>query len=212
LDRGQLREANGYYVSLSAGTSGQLAAVSQYIEKNANFENDIASYLKANSDETNTSSSVAALFQVIATEEERISTSTGLPLTVGLLQKRLDTHKASLEKKLEEIAALNIDPALYSIDRSKHSAGTSKATELDAESTQLSQLDAALKPTESLSAITNDPNKMRIPLNRRFKPVASCSTLPSEPASRQRPRASLSLLLHQDVKGAFAPSRLVSFG
>jgi hypothetical protein len=41
----------------------------------------------------------------------------------------------------------------------------------------------------------------------RFLSIGSrlCSTLPSDPASRQRPCASLSLLLHQDVKGTSTP-------
>jgi len=41
----------------------------------------------------------------------------------------------------------------------------------------------------------------------RFLSIGSrlCSTLPSDPASRRRPCASLSLLLHQDVKGTFTP-------
>ena len=41
----------------------------------------------------------------------------------------------------------------------------------------------------------------------RFLSIGSrlCSTLPSDPASRRRPCASLSLLLHQDVKGTYTP-------
>jgi hypothetical protein len=35
-----------------------------------------------------------------------------------------------------------------------------------------------------------------------------CSTLPSDPASRRSPCASLSLLLHQDVKGTYTPKLL----
>src|ERR1035437_741719 len=41
----------------------------------------------------------------------------------------------------------------------------------------------------------------------RFLSIGShlCSTLPSDPASRRRPCASLSLFLHQDVKGTCPP-------
>ena len=48
----------------------------------------------------------------------------------------------------------------------------------------------------------------------RFLSIGSrlCSTLPSDPASRQRPRASLSLLLHQDVKGTCTPKLSIMRG
>ncbi|MGD0631686.1 MAG: hypothetical protein ABR987_20335, partial [Terracidiphilus sp.] len=39
-----------------------------------------------------------------------------------------------------------------------------------------------------------------------------CSTLPSDPASRRRPCASLSLLLHQDVKGTYTPKLSIMRG
>src|ERR1035438_1448157 len=39
-----------------------------------------------------------------------------------------------------------------------------------------------------------------------------CSTLLSDPASRRRPCASLSLLLHQDVKGTYTPKLLNMLG
>ncbi len=39
-----------------------------------------------------------------------------------------------------------------------------------------------------------------------------CSTLPSDPVSRRRPCASLSLLLHQDVKGTRTPKLSIMRG
>jgi hypothetical protein len=47
----------------------------------------------------------------------------------------------------------------------------------------------------------------------RFLSIGSrlCSTLPSDPASR-RPCASLSLLLHQDVKGTYTPKLSIMHG
>jgi hypothetical protein len=48
----------------------------------------------------------------------------------------------------------------------------------------------------------------------RFLSIGSrlCSTLPSDPASRRRPCASLSLLLHQDVKGTCTPKLTIMHG
>src|ERR1700691_4092240 len=48
----------------------------------------------------------------------------------------------------------------------------------------------------------------------RFLSIGSrlCSTLLSDSASRRRPCASLSLLLHQDVKGTFTPKLLNMLG
>src|ERR1022692_3958684 len=48
----------------------------------------------------------------------------------------------------------------------------------------------------------------------RFLSIGSrlCSTLLSDPASRRRPCASLSLLLHQDVKGTYTPKLLNMLG
>ncbi len=48
----------------------------------------------------------------------------------------------------------------------------------------------------------------------RFLSIGSrlCSTLLSDPASRRRPGASLSLLLHQDVKGTCTPKLLNMLG
>ena len=48
----------------------------------------------------------------------------------------------------------------------------------------------------------------------RFLSIGSrlCSTLPSDPASRRRPCASLSLLLHQDVKGTCTPKLSIMHG
>jgi hypothetical protein len=48
----------------------------------------------------------------------------------------------------------------------------------------------------------------------RFLSIGSrlCSTLPSDPASRRRPCASLSLLLHQDVKGTSTPKLSIMCG
>jgi hypothetical protein len=48
----------------------------------------------------------------------------------------------------------------------------------------------------------------------RFLSIGSrlCSTLPSDPASRRRHYASLSLLLHQDVKGTCTPKLSIMHG
>ena len=48
----------------------------------------------------------------------------------------------------------------------------------------------------------------------RFLSIGSrlCSTLPSDPASRRRPCASLSLLLHQDVKGTYTSKLSIMLG
>src|ERR1035441_6414076 len=48
----------------------------------------------------------------------------------------------------------------------------------------------------------------------RFLSIGSrlCSTLLSDPASRRRPGASLSLLLHQDVKGTCTPKLSIMLG
>ena len=48
----------------------------------------------------------------------------------------------------------------------------------------------------------------------RFLSIGSrlCSTLPSDPASRRRPCASLSLLLHRDVKGTYTPKLSIMRG
>jgi len=55
--------------------------------------------------------------------------------------------------------------------------------------------------------------RRRMPLIR-FLSIGSrlCSTLLSDPASRRRPCASLSLLLHQDVKGTYTPKLLNMLG
>jgi hypothetical protein len=62
-------------------------------------------------------------------------------------------------------------------------------------------------------AVTCPLVRRRMP-HIRFLSIGSrlCSTLPSDPASRRRPCASLSLLLHQDVKGTYTPKLSIMHG
>jgi hypothetical protein len=62
-------------------------------------------------------------------------------------------------------------------------------------------------------AVTGQLVRRRMP-HIRFLSIGSrlCSTLPSDPASRRRPCASLSLLLHQDVKGTRTPKLSIMHG
>ncbi len=161
LDGGDLRGANEQFVSLANDGGTRIRGIAEYVQESFQFQGDVASYLKLASTPSSTTVSTATRFQSIAAEESRISSSANMPLTAAFLQRQVDAEKASLKQQLENASSVHIDPALYGPEVQKRSTDVSKQAELESETARLDALNKALKPSEALSAITNDPNAMK---------------------------------------------------